>query len=358
MPAVQDLWFIRLPDGRVIRARSTRSVLYHLRRGRIAPQCRVRRHPGEPWRLLYERPEFAAMLPRVRRSAKTTVISAPRAKARPSQAARRAHSARGMAHQLLSAVDSSLSRPKLAGACLLGVLIGLSGLALRWSPFGLGEWASALLVAGAGLALLFAACCVSCLLTQMTFIELSHLRSARTREIWPAVLRHAMRLFVGTLLAIGIGAGLVALRGLPGWLVENAPEWLAGANMVLRLVLEAALWPILFLAPLLLGPLLVVEESTIFRGIRQWAGLLRQHLGRVLVHESLAIALGILFTAPLMIPVVLAAWPLPADGTLALVATPTLYFLSGLALTPLIVYVFVANVFIYLNLRYEFFQSR
>ena len=31
--------------------------------------------------------------------------------------------------------------------------------------------------------------------------------------------------------------------------------------------------------------------------------------------------------------------------------------LTGLALTPLIAYLIVANVFIYLNLRYEFFYS-
>ena len=44
------------------------------------------------------------------------------------------------------------------------------------------------------------------------------------------------------------------------------------------------------------------------------------------------------------------------DAT-GLVERIALWVLGGVALTPMIAYLMVANVFIYLNLRYEFFYS-
>jgi hypothetical protein len=44
----------------------------------------------------------------------------------------------------------------------------------------------------------------------------------------------------------------------------------------------------------------------------------------------------------------------PADERLLLTAAFTRNVLLGLVLTPLLAYLIVANVFVYLNLRYEF----
>ena len=54
---------------------------------------------------------------------------------------------------------------------------------------------------------------------------------------------------------------------------------------------------------------------------------------------------------PLDIP--LDPWGQPATGLVSLAGQATLALLGGAALTPLVVYLFVANVYIYLNLKYE-----
>src|SRR5437667_396694 len=82
-------------------------------------------------------------------------------------------------------------------------------------------------------------------------------------------------------------------RALPGWVLSRADlpfgaDTLAGWATVAGLVLEVILWPILGLA-LLLGPIVVVAECSVAAALRQWYGLLRRHLSRVLLYEALAI---------------------------------------------------------------------
>ena len=52
MAEPSDRWYVRLPDGRVIRAKSTKSLRYHIRSGRIPVHARVRRSPAEEWTAL------------------------------------------------------------------------------------------------------------------------------------------------------------------------------------------------------------------------------------------------------------------------------------------------------------------
>jgi hypothetical protein len=64
-------------------------------------------------------------------------------------------------------------------------------------------------------------------------------------------------------------------------------------------------------------------------------------------------------TLPFIAPLVVAAWQNGVEtGLPLLVRTHLLQFLAGLALTPLLSYFIVANVHIYLNVQYEFFQSQ
>jgi hypothetical protein len=72
----------------------------------------------------------------------------------------------------------------------------------------------------------------------------------------------------------------------------------------------------------------------------------------VLLYEALAIALGLVVTLPLVLPL-LATLGFHLDERLAGPASFTRQVLAGLALAPLFAYVTVANVFIYLNLRYD-----
>jgi hypothetical protein len=103
----------------------------------------------------------------------------------------------------------------------------------------------------------------------------------------------------------------------------------------------------------------VVEESSWLAGVREWRQLVRDHFGRVLIYEGLAVLLGIAVALPVTLAVSLAlgglpwlapAWPAGGGAGPAGAATAVL---EALTAAPLLALMGVANVFIYLNLRYE-----
>jgi hypothetical protein len=150
----------------------------------------------------------------------------------------------------------------------------------------------------------------------------------------------------------------VLLRWLPVWLwPDEGAGWVAGreaaagAALGLGMMLEVCLWPV-FLFAWLLPPVLVVGGCSVWRGLRDWLSLLRQHLGRVFLYEAMAVGLGALTSAPfLLLLIPLFGWYV--DEPLLLLAGWTRAVLTGLAAAPLLAYLIVANVFIYLNLRYS-----
>src|SRR5439155_18281962 len=108
------------------------------------------------------------------------------------------------------------------------------------------------------------------------------LRPARPKETRHHLARNALRIAVAYLLVGGsVVAGVMALRALPGWLLDPADagtpgaDMLAGLTTALALLLEVLLWPILGLA-LLLAPVLVIEECGLFSAFRQWGLLLQR----------------------------------------------------------------------------------
>jgi hypothetical protein len=156
---------------------------------------------------------------------------------------------------------------------------------------------------------------------------------------------------------------IAGLRILPGWILSNVLEGpidsdvLPSLAAIGSLILEVLLWPVLGLA-LLLGPIVIVEECGSLAAIGQWWILIRRHRGRVFLYEALAVALGTVMTIPFLFPVFLAGWITPAIDSLSGVTWSTLCLLAGAAMTPLIAYLAVANVFVYLNLRYELANQR
>jgi hypothetical protein len=115
---------------------------------------------------------------------------------------------------------------------------------------------------------------------------------------------------------------------------------------VIGLVLEVALWCTIGLAGLI-APILVVEDQPLGRVLAAWTWLIREHLTRLLLAEALALSLGSLAALPFALPVWLAAdhYPgLPAGAQ---------YLAYGIALAPLTAFLAVANVFIYLDVRYD-----
>lgn len=165
----------------------------------------------------------------------------------------------------------------------------------------------------------------------------------------------AVYLLVGGVMVLDI----LGLRAVPSWLLHAGElegwgvsrEVLAGAATILVMLVEVVLWPVLGFA-LLLGPVVVIEEGSVGSTLGQWWQLLRQHLGRVFLYEALATALGVVATLPFVLPVLLTALGASAAWDY-LPWRFTVWLLGGLAAAPLLAYLVVANVFIYLNLRYE-----
>jgi hypothetical protein len=370
-----DFWYIRFPDGRILRAASTALVRQELDAGHIPLGSTVRRSPTEEWVSLAWTEEFADLVeprspppepePRPRKAA-------PRggtANAAPNQPATvgsrldpsRLHlvGVRGYLDELLAALDSTLIARKLllgiAAGLLLGGLLALEG--AGWF-----ERASRWFVPACGLAAIATVVFdfLTALLTQLTYVELSRLRPARWYEGLAGIGRLTLRLVLIQVLVRGSAWGLIVLlRWLPYWL-GSAPDepWttgqqiFAGIALAVGMVLEAILWPVFFfwwLTP----PILAVEECSVWRGLRQWLALLRLHLGRVFLYQMMAVGLGVLLTAPFLLliaPLFLPTFCPPEE--LHEVMGGTRSVLLGLACAPMLTYWIVANMFVYLNLRY------
>ena len=363
-----DFWYVRLPDGRVVRAKSTASVRHHIESGRIPVDCWVRRTPDEDWITLDWAVEFADVASQKRKRTEPAETDQRRVEPGPAKelaAKASLHELRtvgvpGLVEELLTALDSTLSRRKLLTAGLLaalgsGVVVALG---LLDSPSLEQPWPW-VYRSGAALVLLLLTSTITALLTQLTFVELSRLRPARWQDVAGSLAGFSFRVLASFVLVGGLVVLITAgLHRLPEWILEQdlasplSAETLAAIASAAGLILEVLLWPVLVLG-LLLGPILVVEECGIGSAIAQWWRLVRRHLTRVFLYEALAAALGAVMSIPFFVPVLLAERFFLPEYSLVVVTRSTLSILTGLAFTPLIAYLIVANVFIYLNLRYE-----
>jgi hypothetical protein len=384
MSPVDDVWYVRFPDGQVVRAQSTEAVRRHLISGRIPRGSLVRRSPEEEWTSLEWVPELSTVFaeeptglhgePMISESQALSMrdrpASAPAAPSRPRRDLPHGDplqlqtvGARGMVEALLQAVDSTLVRIKVMLACLVGLLSGaVFVLARQFGPSWDWPW-SWVPWAAEGLVLLLIGAIGTVLLTQATFVELSQARSARWADAWKGWFQPTVRLVLADLVVLGIPlAFLVLLPFVPRWLASaelgtGAEDIVASIVLVISLVIWWLFGPLVAFA-LLLGPILIVEECSTAVAMRLWGQFVRQHLGRLFFYEALAVSLAVLVSVPLLFPLGVAPWLLsassvPLSGTLEEVWEGTFTLLTGLALTPMIAYLVVANVFIYLNLRYQ-----
>src|SRR5581483_10174642 len=189
---------------------------------------------------------------------------------------------RGLVEELIKAVDSTLGRHKLIAAAVAGLVAGLALLTGVILPLYLSpDWRRAGQFGAAVVAIIALGIC-ACWLTQMTYIELARLRPARRRELWAGLLRHTRRLVLAQLVVGALfAAPLVLLRWLTDAVVTPAVlpagHWLDALRsflLAVRLLTEVLGWPIFLMSLLLLGPLVVIEDYSVVRSLREWLGLL------------------------------------------------------------------------------------
>jgi hypothetical protein len=358
MAAAADTWYVRLPDGRTLRARTADVLRTHLHAGRIPTQSQARRSGEDEWQPLERIAELAEALPAERAAVDRSAIAS---ELPPVTRETRAAGVRGLVGELLGAFDRSLDHTKLSVAAIMGVLLAVGVIAFDLvGGFPLVPWGLAGYVATAVL-LLAVVAVGTVLLTQMTFIEVDRRRPARATELRADLGRQTVRvMFAQGLVATVLVAMVLFFRAAGPWLAGYDPgeinhlrDIALGVLSVARLLLEVLCWPILGMAVLLLGPLLVIEEHSILRSLREWLGMLRRHIGRIYLYEALALTMATVLALPMLLLVAVAAYSVGA--TMGPIERITLLVLGGVALTPMIAYLIVANVFIYLNIRYEFF---
>jgi hypothetical protein len=273
---------------------------------------------------------------------------------------------RGFLEELFNAFDVGLRKNKLTTTAISGLLMGvciiISLTAHQMIPFGW-KW---LVYPATGLAMcvIFSTC--TSILTQLTAFEASHYRSATFQDIRGGLIGSIVRLTCALAILGGVIGGMIfVFHSLPGWLTpadqSDMDVWLEMLLNVVSgasLLLEVICWPILGFAMLLLGPILIVEEYSVLRALVAWIGMLRQHLGRIYIYQALAFASAAVLTLPLLAPIWL-AFGFVRGNPLTMWAGEAIPFalLVGLAMTPTLSYLLVAHVFIYLNLRYEFYYS-
>jgi hypothetical protein len=381
MSQVSDHWFVRLPNGHVLRAANTTIVRQQVGLGKIPAESAVRRSPDEEWIVLEWTREFAdiagpLLAAKVEKAEKAAKIadegvdlggdirsSSPEAaeagglSSRLDPARLPTVGVRGMMHELLAALDATLVRKKLASAALAGLCSGAvmaaAGLPLLEIE-GETPWVRWLAAAVLLLAIVNAG---AGMITRMTVVELTRMRPARWRDGFTGLVGTTFRMAVAQVLTMGVAACLIAMqRYLPGLLIESTPgsrDTAASAAVIAAggMLFQIVLWPV-FVVALLLPPILVVEKCSVGKALDLWLRLLRVDLGRVFLYEALALGLGLAATLLLALPWVALVTYQPQPELQPAVRF-TRWVLTGVALAPLLAYLVVANVFIYINLRYE-----
>ncbi|HJZ91292.1 MAG TPA: hypothetical protein VKE40_10505 [Gemmataceae bacterium] len=378
-----DPWYVRLPDGRTIKAKSTTSVRHHVEAGHIPLNSMVRRDPDEEWVALVWVAEFADLGSAGGRTlaAHGAPASAPPADARSGVSARldpmrlQTVGVRGLIDELIAALDSTLTRSKMVPAIVAGVVLYLGMFLIRagfdWaldSKENARAWAP--VVAEAAFAILVLSI-LNAILARLTHTELATMRPAQLRAAFQRFGSYTVPTVVANAIVAGGGLGfLFLLQRVPGWtqqglsdagMAKTAQDVVFAPILVLVILLAVLAWLVIGLCWLLTAAI-VVEESSWLAGIREWRQLLKEHFGRILVYEGLTTLLGVAISLPLILavnlalhgrPALMPAWPVEVSDGDRWVTGTIEAAMHGLTAAPLLALLAVANVFIYLNLRYE-----
>jgi hypothetical protein len=247
-----DPWYVRLPDGRVVKAKSTSSVRHHVEAGNIPLNSRARRDSREEWVSLTRIAEFtdfgagrskrsagpakdgaSAQAVNANGSAEHALKSGISARLDPMQL--QTVGIRGLVDELIAAFDSTVSTGKLIVAAGIGAATSIVALLMMRGALAVnldGVWFAEL---AAGVTALFGLAALTALLTRQTHLELSTMRPVRPSEAMEGVAHYVIQIFLGYLATIGVAVGLIVL-------LHQSPEWLRGLtdNSVVGEILPTA----------------------------------------------------------------------------------------------------------------------
>lgn len=352
MSETVNLWHVRFPDGRAYRA-AANAIRQHILSGRIPPEVELRRSSSDEWRPLEAFSEFANLkrangaAPAGTSSWSDFNVDGP---AKPPTVASRLDpeqlglpGIRPLLEEMVAALESTLVFKKVLAALLVGLVVAavlFAGPVVCSLVVEVPSWAGWAFWAAAGLFELG----LMGVLTRMAFSELSRMRPARLRDGYAGLPSLLLKLVVVWGAVFGaLAAASWGLRQLPDLLGTHLPQapWaapaLAGCLFVLSVV-ECLLWATAaFFGPI--AAIFVVEDCSLWQGLATWEQLMSQQRWRLFVSQCLLLA----GTAVVLLPLWWLVRLSPAGEQLAV----------GVAGTLGVAYYSVANVFVYLHLRYE-----
>jgi hypothetical protein len=333
MTEIKDIWHVRLPDGRVLRA-AARAVRNHHAAGRLPAGAEVRRRSSDEWRPLAAHPEFTEKADTgswndisLDQAGKAVTVAS-----RMDAAQLRQPGVRGLLEELHAALDNTLTSRKIVATGFVA-LIAAAGAAAALLANNL--WATLGCIAGVGLVGLG----LMALLSRMTFIEASRMRPSRIRDGWEGFAGLLPKLvFTWGVALAALGAMSWGLRQLPGVVPAEWGPWATAGVMFGAGVVECLVWPlIVFLGPL--AAIWVVEECSFGTGLGLWMQMLGPIRWRFFVSQWLTLSMAGVAALPL-------GWVVgqsPAGPALAWAVGGTL----------VLSFYSVANVLLYLHLKYE-----
>jgi hypothetical protein len=390
-----DPWYIRMRDGRVIKAKSTASVRHHAEAGRVTADCTVRRERNEEWRPIAWVSEFADLFATSDESASYIQSMREKRASKPDLPLQEDEAmtlesvgVRGLVDELFAAFDATINRKKLLfGGMVLGLVMAVHEVLQRLVGGALSNQVALGHLISAGGALLVLCYGITVLARQQRE-EMSRMRPIRIAEAQTGAVNSWLQTFLALCVVGGVlYAGYYMIDHLVAWLGNNQFMPLIG---LIVLIVGVHLFGIIMLVPLL-APIGPVEDYSAIESIRLWVKLCREKIGRVLVFESFAGSLAFVAAAPLLIPYTLARNLLSGSSGGMSIGIPGLpagfmkelsqlglpaeaapqgptmiewlgqvgsQMVLGFALGPVLVFLVVANVILYLNLRYEFSTKR
>lgn len=363
MKEKQDPWHVRLPDGRVIKAKTTASVRHHIEAGRIPKGSLVRRSKNGEWQTLEWTNEFADLVggkPREQLTSDTNaeVVRFLAGKSEPEMKLESV-GAHGIVEDLYAAFDNAVHKHKLVLGGLVCGISAVAGFAVHhFLPEAVKLNPKLVNILSLLISFLVAAVGVTWI-SRQSHLELSRMTPVPLAEARKDSLGYWLSLVIAYLIVFGIvGGAFYGLQQVPDQL--GLKTGLESSLLGFGILLAALPFATLPLLALLLGPIGPVEEYHFLKSFSVWRQLVVANTGRILLFESFALVLGLIAALPTLIPLQLA---LNYSGGQAIAATHWagqmgVAFLEGFAYGPALVFVTVANVILYLSLRYEFSAHR